>query len=107
MRAFTQPSTSIAPPGEEGWTIQLQASVVREVCRYYTCDHMSIGAITRKLNERAVPTSTGPAATSGCICTRPVVGSLPPPRGRLAGVVDARTRRALRRRGDPPKLNHR
>ena len=39
--------------------IDPQASVVREVYRYYTCDHMSIGAITRKLNERAVPTSSG------------------------------------------------
>ena len=36
-----------------------QASVVRDVYRYYTCDHMSIGAIARKLNERAVPTSSG------------------------------------------------
>ena len=36
-----------------------QASVVRDVYRYYTCDHMSIGAVARKLNERAVPTSTG------------------------------------------------
>ena len=39
--------------------IEPQASVVREVYRYYTCDHMSIGAITCRLNERAVPTSTG------------------------------------------------
>ena len=39
--------------------LEPQASVVREVYRYYTCEHMSIGAITRKLNERAVPTSTG------------------------------------------------
>ena len=33
--------------------------MVRDVYRYYTCDHMSIGAIARKLNERAVPTSSG------------------------------------------------
>ena len=39
--------------------IEPQASVVRDVYRYYTCDHMSIGAIARKLNERAVLTSTG------------------------------------------------
>ena len=39
--------------------VEPQASVVREVYRYYTCDHMSIGAITCRLNERAVPTSTG------------------------------------------------
>ena len=38
--------------------IEAQASVVREVYRYYTCEHMSIGAITRELKERAVPTST-------------------------------------------------
>ena len=39
--------------------VEPQASVVREVYRYYTRDHMSIGAITCRLNERAVPTSTG------------------------------------------------
>ena len=39
--------------------VEPQASVVREVYRYYTGDHMSIAAITRKLNERGVPTSTG------------------------------------------------
>ena len=39
--------------------VEPQASVVREVYRYYTCDHMSIAAITRRLNERGVPTSTG------------------------------------------------
>ena len=39
--------------------VEPQASVVRDVHRYYTCDHMSIGAIARKLNERAVPTSSG------------------------------------------------
>ena len=39
--------------------VEPQASVVREIHRYYTCDHMSIGAITCRLNERAVPTSTG------------------------------------------------
>ena len=39
--------------------VEPQASVVREVYRYYTCDHLSIAAITRRLNERGVPTSTG------------------------------------------------
>ena len=39
--------------------VEPQASVVRAVYRYYTCDHMSIGAITCRLNERAVSTSTG------------------------------------------------
>jgi site-specific DNA recombinase len=39
--------------------VEPQASVVREVYRHYTCDHLSIAAITRGLNERAVPTSTG------------------------------------------------
>ena len=39
--------------------VEPQASMVREVYRYYTCDHMSIGAITCRLNERAVSTSTG------------------------------------------------
>ena len=39
--------------------VEPHASVVRDVYRYYTCDHMSIGAIARKLNERAVPTSSG------------------------------------------------
>ena len=39
--------------------VEPHASVVRDVYRYHTCEHMSIGAITRKLNERAVPTSTG------------------------------------------------
>ena len=39
--------------------VEPQASVVRDVYRYYTRDHMSIGAIARKLNERAVLTSSG------------------------------------------------
>ena len=39
--------------------LEPQASVVRDVYGYYTCEHLSIGAIMRKLNERAVPTSTG------------------------------------------------
>ena len=39
--------------------IEPQASVVREVYRYYTRDHLSIAAITRRLNERPVPTATG------------------------------------------------
>ena len=39
--------------------VEPQASVVRDVYRYYTGEHLSIGAITRKLNERAVPTSIG------------------------------------------------
>ena len=41
--------------------IEPQASVVRDVYRYYTVGHISIGAITRKLNERAVPTRSGGA----------------------------------------------
>ena len=36
-----------------------QASVVRDVYNYYVRDDMSIGAVTRKLNERAVPTASG------------------------------------------------
>ena len=39
--------------------VEPQASVVRDVYRYYTGEHLSIGAITRKLNGRAVPTSIG------------------------------------------------
>jgi len=39
--------------------VEPQASVVRDIYREYTCEHMSIGAITRKLNERAVPTASG------------------------------------------------
>ena len=39
--------------------VEPQASVVRDVYRHYTEDHMSIGAIARKLNERGVPTSSG------------------------------------------------
>ena len=39
--------------------VEPQASVVRDVYRHYTEDHMSIGAITRKLNERGVFTSSG------------------------------------------------
>ncbi len=39
--------------------VEPQASAVRDICRAYACEHMSIGAITRRLNERAVPTATG------------------------------------------------
>ena len=39
--------------------VEPQASVVRDVYRHYTEDHLSIGAIARKLNERGVPTSSG------------------------------------------------
>ena len=39
--------------------VEPQASVVRDVYRHYTEDHMTIGAIARKLNERGVPTSSG------------------------------------------------
>ena len=39
--------------------VEPQASVVRDVYRYYTEDHMSMGAIARKLNERQIPTSSG------------------------------------------------
>ena len=35
--------------------VEAQACVVRDVYRHYTEDHMSIGAIARKLNERGVP----------------------------------------------------
>ena len=50
-------------PDTDAWyeVIEPQASVVREVYRYYTVDHMSIGAITRRLNERGVPTRNGGA----------------------------------------------
>ena len=39
--------------------VEPQASVVRDVYRNYTEDHMSIGEITRKLNERGDSTSSG------------------------------------------------
>ena len=39
--------------------VEPQASVVRDVYRHYSEDHMTIGAIARKLNERGVPTSSG------------------------------------------------
>ena len=39
--------------------VEPQASVVRDVYRYYTEEHMSMGAIARKLNERQIPTSSG------------------------------------------------
>ena len=39
--------------------LEPQASTVRDVYRKYTREHMSIGAIARALNERAVPTATG------------------------------------------------
>ena len=39
--------------------IEPQASVVREVFRYYSVDHLSIAAIARKLNERGVSTASG------------------------------------------------
>ena len=50
-------------PDTDAWyeVIEPQASVVRDVYRYYTVDHESIGAITRRLNERAVPTRNGGA----------------------------------------------
>ena len=41
--------------------IEPQASVVRDIYRYHTVDHMSIGAIVHTLNERAVPTRKGGA----------------------------------------------
>ena len=41
--------------------LEPQASVVREIYRDYVSEQMSIGAITRKLNERPVPTCTGVA----------------------------------------------
>ena len=39
--------------------IAAEAAVVREVYAFYTTDHMSIGAVTRALNERKVPTRNG------------------------------------------------
>ena len=50
-------------PGSEAWyeVIEPQASVVRDIYRCYTVDHMSIGDITRKLNDQAVPTQKGGA----------------------------------------------
>ena len=36
-----------------------QAAVVKDVYRYYICEHMSLGAIACKLNECSVPTATG------------------------------------------------
>ncbi len=41
--------------------IEPQAAVVRDIYTSYTVDHVSIGAITRKLNERAIPTRNGGA----------------------------------------------
>ena len=39
--------------------VEPQASVIRDIYRYYTSDHMSISAIARKLSERAVRTASG------------------------------------------------
>ena len=39
--------------------VEPQASVVRDVYRHYTEDHMTIGAIAHKFNGRGVPTSSG------------------------------------------------
>ncbi len=39
--------------------IAAEAAVVREIYAFYTTDHMSIGAVTRALNERKVPTRNG------------------------------------------------
>jgi site-specific DNA recombinase len=39
--------------------IENEAEVVREVFRLYTEESMSIGAITRNLNEQSIPTRTG------------------------------------------------
>ena len=41
--------------------IEPQASVVRDIYKCYTVDHMSIGAIAHTLNQRAVPTCKGGA----------------------------------------------
>ena len=48
-------------PHSDAWyeVIEPQASVVRDVYRYYTVEHMSIGAIARRLNEEMVPTRNG------------------------------------------------
>lgn len=39
--------------------IEAKAAVVRRVCERYTVQHLSIGAITRSLNEQAVVTRIG------------------------------------------------
>ena len=39
--------------------LEPEASVVRDVYQSYTVEHLSIGATTRMLNERGVPTRTG------------------------------------------------
>ena len=50
-------------PESDAWyeVNDLQASIVRDVYRYYTVEHMSIVAIARRLNERGVPTCKGGA----------------------------------------------
>ena len=48
-------------PHSDAWyeVIEPQASVLRDVYRYYTVEHMSIAAIARQLNEDLVPTRNG------------------------------------------------
>lgn len=50
-------------PESDAWyeVIEPQATVVCDIFRHYTVDHMSIGAIARKLNELGVPTRNGGA----------------------------------------------
>ena len=78
-----------------------QASVVRDVYRHYTEEHMSIGAITRKLNERGVPTSSGRSRWE-----RSVVWAMlrnPAYKGRACF---GKTRVAPRRRVRPPRRHN-
>ena len=39
--------------------VEAEAAVVRMVCERFTVQHLSIGAITRDLNEQSIPTRTG------------------------------------------------
>ncbi len=45
-------------PGSDAYyeIIEPQATVVRDVFRYYTCDHPSLAAVARKLEEAAIRT---------------------------------------------------
>ena len=79
--------------------VEPQASVVRDVYRHYTEDHMTIGAIARKLNERGVPTSSGRSRWE-----RSVVWAIlrnPAYKGR-ACFGKTRLARRSPRRGSPP-----
>ena len=82
--------------------VEPQASVVRDVYRYYTSDHLSISAIARKLNAGAVPT-----AARGSRWGRSVVWAMlrnPAYRGRACF---GKTRMAPRQRVRAPARRHR